>query len=259
MHSIGQNRTAHLMNSTEAKHRKWLTVATFAVAMAWVEAAVVFYLRTMINRVVPYQADPLPAVGNFGAAELVREMATLAMLGAVGVLAGSTWRSRVGYTAVAFGIWDIFYYVFLKVLTGCPHTLLDWDVLFLLPLPWWGSVLAPVLISLLLIMWGTIATQFEHIFCGCGQNWRMILSALTGAILALYVFMADTIRAAGWGVDAVRTVLPERFNWPLFMLALTLMAIPVVEAMCKVWQARRRTVGGARAEENFKCNRTVQG
>lgn len=247
------------MNNTEPNHRRWLTVATFAVAMAWVEAAVVFYLRTMINRVVPYQPEPLPAVGNFGAAELVREIATLVMLVTVGLLAGGTWRSRLGYAAVAFGIWDIFYYVFLKVLTGWPHTLLDWDVLFLLPLPWWGPVLAPVLISVLLITWGTIATQFEHIIRGYGQNWRMILSAVTGAILALCVFMADTIRAAGRGVDAVRTVLPERFNWPLFMLALALMAMPVVEIMFKVWQARRRTLGGARVEENFECNRTMQG
>jgi len=247
------------MNGIEAKFRRWLIVATFAVAMAWVEAAVVFYLRTMINRVVPYQPEPLPAVGNFGAAELVREMATLVMLATVGMLAGSTWRSRLGYTALAFGIWDIFYYVFLKVLTGWPHTLLEWDVLFLLPLPWWGPVLAPVLISVILILWGTIATQFEHIIGGCAQNWWAILPALTGAILALYVFMADTIRAAGQGVDAVRTVLPERFNWPLFTLALTLMAMPVVDVMLKVWQARRRTVGGARLRENFQCNRTVQG
>jgi len=247
------------MNGIEAKFRRWLIVATFAVAMAWVEAAVVFYLRTMINRVVPYQPEPLPAVGNFGAAELVREMATLVMLATVGMLAGSTWRSRLGYTALAFGIWDIFYYVFLKVLTGWPHTLLEWDVLFLLPLPWWGPVLAPVLISVILILWGTIATQFEHIIGGCAQNWWAILPALTGAILALYVFMADTIRAAGQGVDAVRTVLPERFNWPLFTLALTLMAMPVVDVMLKVWQARRRTVGGARLQENFQCNRTVQG
>ena len=27
---------------------------------------------------------------------------------------------------------------------GWPETVLDWDILFLLPLPWWGPVIAPV-------------------------------------------------------------------------------------------------------------------
>ncbi len=69
---------------------------------------------------------------------------------------------RIGYTAIAFGVWDISYYVFLKMMCGWPHSLLDWDVLFLLPLPWWGPVLAPVLISLLMILWGPFASQFER-------------------------------------------------------------------------------------------------
>jgi hypothetical protein len=62
---------------------------------------------------------------------------------------------------LAFGVWDIFYYVFLKVLTGWPHSLMDWDILFLLPLPWWGPVIAPVSIAVLMILWGTAASQAE--------------------------------------------------------------------------------------------------
>jgi len=44
--------------------------------------------------------------------------------------------------------------VFLRKLCVGSHSLLDWDILFLLPLPWWGPVLAPVLIALLMIVWG---------------------------------------------------------------------------------------------------------
>jgi hypothetical protein len=102
-----------------------------------------------------------PSPAGFALVELPREFATMVMLFAVGVLAGRTWRARIGYAAVAFGVWDIFYYVFLKMMCGWPHSLLDWDILFLLPLPWWGPVLAPVLISLLMILWGTFASQFE--------------------------------------------------------------------------------------------------
>jgi hypothetical protein len=200
------------------------------MAMAWVESAVVFYLRTLIDRIEPYQPNPLPVIGNLGHAELVREAATLVMLLTVGMLAGRNWRSRLGYSAVAFGVWDICYYVFLRMMCGWPHSLLDWDILFLLPLPWWGPVLAPVLIALLMIAWGTLTCQVET----PGSSWRSGVTAwgmnLVGIGLALYVFMADAIRVADQGVEALRNVLPTRFNWPLFGVALLLMAAPVFQA-----------------------------
>ena len=86
------------MNTTLKKShwRCWLTVVAYAIAMAWVESAVVFYLRTMINRIDPYQPNPLPNIGGFAAVELMRELATLVMLLTVGMLAGRTWRTRIG-------------------------------------------------------------------------------------------------------------------------------------------------------------------
>src|SRR6478752_7210498 len=101
------------MNNLKTSTR-WVTVAIFAAAMAWVESAVVYYLRTMVDRIDPHQPNPLPLIGGLGPVELVREAATMVMLLTVGILAGPTWRSRLGYSAIAFGIWDIFYYVFLK-------------------------------------------------------------------------------------------------------------------------------------------------
>ena len=214
--------------------RKWGAVVAFAMAMAWVESAVVFYLRTLIDRIEPYQPNPLPAMGVLEAVELVREAATMVMLLMVGILAGRSWRSRLGYAAVAFGIWDICYYVFLRMMCGWPHSLLDWDVLFLLPLPWWGPVLAPVLIALLMITWGTLACQAES----TRSSWRSDLTTwgftIAGAGLALYVFMADAIRVANQGVEALRKVLPAQFNWPVFIIALLLMAAPVFQAYKRI-------------------------
>ena len=83
--------------------QRWAVVLLFAAAMAWVEAAVVVDLRTLVNRIQPYQADPLPQSANLGQTELVREAATLVMLATVGYLAGHTWRSRLGYALVAGG------------------------------------------------------------------------------------------------------------------------------------------------------------
>ena len=217
------------MNTEPTNFARWWVVVVFAVAMAWVESAVVFYLRSMIGRIEPHQPDPLPVIGGFAWVELPREVATLVMLLAVGALAGRTWQARLGYVAIAFGVWDIFYYVFLKTMCGWPHSLLDWDILFLLPLPWWGPVLAPVLISLLMISWGTFASQFERTSHPALSNWRVWVLNFIGVALALYVFMANAITVFPGGLEAVRTGLPERFNWPLFCLALALMAAPVMQ------------------------------
>lgn len=206
-------------------------VVIYAAAMAWVESAVVFYLRSMMNRIEPYQPNPLPMIGGFAVVELPREFATLVMLFAVGVLAGRTWRARFGYALIAFGVWDIFYYVFLKVICGWPNTLLDWDILFLLPLPWWGPVLAPIMISALMILWGTLASQFERHRTPTLSNWRVWVLNFLGVGLALYVFMADTIAVSPHGLDAIRIMLPEKFDWNLFCVALLLMGMPLLKLL----------------------------
>jgi len=216
------------------KHR-WLVVVLYAAAMAYVEAAVVLYLRTMADRVDPYQPDPLMLPEGLVRAEMVRETATLIMLFAVGWLAGRMWRSRLGYTLVAFGVWDILYYVFLVPLSGWPRSLLDWDILFLLPLPWWGPVLAPVSIAVLMVVGGTVVSLFDRPERALWPGpWAWGLN-LVGVALALYVFMADAIRAAGGGAEAVRHVLPTQFNWPVFVVALLLLAAPIVDLCWQQW------------------------
>lgn len=206
---------------------RWSIVAAFAAAMAWMEAATVFYIRTLVDRIEPYQADPLPIAGTLGNVELWREAATLVMVAAVGWLAGRTWRQRAGYAALAFGIWDVLYYLFLRPISGWPNTLLDWDILFLLPLPWWGPVIAPVSIAVLMIVWGTLVTQASELVRDDAQAGWTWAPGSVGALLALGVFMTDALRALPGGRDAVLHVLPRAFNWPVFSTALVLMATPV--------------------------------
>lgn len=222
----------------------WLGVALFAVAFAWVESAIVFYLRTMVDRLKPYQPHPLPLIEELAWVEIVREAATMIMLATVGFIAGRNRVSRFGYALIAFGIWDIFYYVFLIPMTGWPNSLLDWDILFLIPLPWWGPVLAPTLIAALMITWGTLVTQMPRLQPRAFASVPVLAVAGLGILLALYVFMADAIRVAPQGKQALCEMLPETFNWPLFILALLLMASPVG---LLIWRTRRKELSASDA------------
>jgi hypothetical protein len=223
------------MSSHLSERTRWAVIVLFAIAMAWVEAACVFYIRALVDRIDPYQAEPLPMNRALGSVELWREASTLVMIATIGLLAGRTWRRRAGYAAIAFGAWDIFYYVFLRSMCGWPKTLLDWDILFLLPLPWWGPVLAPVSIAAVLILWGTFATQSGHAATTARWTW---VPAIIGMGLSLAVFMIDAWRALPLGRDAVMRVLPTTFNWPLFSAAMLLMTAPVVDQMRAGMSAR---------------------
>lgn len=216
--------------------QRYAVVALFALAMAFLEAAVVLYLRTMVDRLEPYQPNPLPDIPALAWPELVREFATMVMLLTVGILAGRTWRGRIGFALLAFGIWDIGYYLFLMPLTGWPNSLGDWDILFLIPLPWWGPVWAPVSIALLMIGYGVLSTLLEQ---GEPPVWpgRLAHGWCAGGIcLALYLFMADAIAALPGGAEAVRTVLPQWFNWPLFLVAWLAMSVPVIDMGRQLWR-----------------------
>jgi hypothetical protein len=224
---------------SQGSRLRWFVVVLYAIAMAWVEAAVVLYLRTLTNRLDPYQRGPLPLFDVLTPAEMIREAATMVMLADVGWLAGRNLRTRLAYFLIAFGVWDICYYVFLRPLTGWPRSMFDWDVLFLLPLPWWGPVAAPMSIAALMILWGTLATQWERPGRLRRSDWKVWAINVAGGMLALYVFMADALGVVGQGAEAVRNVLPVQFNWLLFGFAWLLLAAPVLDLARQILADRR--------------------
>lgn len=205
--------------------RRWTIVVVFAVAMAWMESAAVVYLRTLVGAVNPL-ATPLPLPQALQWTEVVREAATLVMLFAVGWLAGATARCRFGYWLIAFGVWDLLYYAFLAAIAGWPKSLQDWDLLFLIPLPWWGPVAAPMTIAALMVLCGTLITGFDSPTRTVWPSWRVWTLSAAGAGLALFVFMQNGIVGVLGGSFAPQAP-PGRFNWPLFVVALALMGAPV--------------------------------
>src|SRR5438128_1787121 len=109
-----------------------LVVFAYAGAMAYLEAAVVVYLQLALGAQVGVMFPLRPAtdVGGLILIEAGRELATLAMIGAVGVLVGRTWLERLAWSAVVFGVWDIGYYVWLDMLSGWPPSIGTFDILF---------------------------------------------------------------------------------------------------------------------------------
>ena len=170
---------------------KMLWVALFAVAFALVESSVVVYLRALYYPAGFSFPLRLMEIAHLGV-ELGREIATMVMLVAIGVIAGGRPWERFGYFLIAFGAWDILYYFWLWVLLGWPRSLLEWDVLFLIPVPWIGPVLAPLLISAMMIGIGAAITLRIHrgrAFLPGRASWAV---ALLGTAVILFSFTSDT-------------------------------------------------------------------
>lgn len=202
--------------------RKIFWVSLFGVAFGLVEASVVVYLRAI------YYPEgftwPLKVISSDHLnVELLREAATIIMLAAVGIVAGKKGWQCFGYFVVAFGVWDVFYYVWLKVFLNWPATLSDWDVLFLIPFPWIGPVIAPCIMSAIMIICGSIIivrVDQGRYFRPGRASWA-VASIATATIL--YTFMSDTRATLGGEV-------PLPYNYAAFTVGCVLYLVSFVLA-----------------------------
>jgi hypothetical protein len=165
---------------------KLIWVTLFAIAMGLLESAVVIYMRELLYPGgFSFPLSPIPE--RLAVTELLRELATLVMLVGVGVVAGRNFPERFAWFIFSFGVWDIFYYVFLKLLIGWPTSMLTWDLLFLIPVTWTGPVVTPVVCSMLMI------TLALGILRRTGKNPTFRISPLSWVILiagAMVVFLS---------------------------------------------------------------------
>lgn len=217
-------------------------VSAYALAMAFLEAVVVVYLRGLLSI-----GSEQVSLGGYTGMEMGREIATLVMLAAIGWLAGRRALERWAYGLFAFGLWDVGYYFWLWRLIDWPQSLLDWDILFLVPVTWWGPVLAPVLIALLLCISAALAVLRLRQGRPLGLSPARLVWLSLGSLLALYVFMADSLLALLAGRPDWASLRPGPFNWPLFLLALVLMAAPALRA---VWPGRGDKLYGTEKEKS---------
>jgi hypothetical protein len=207
--------------------KKLAIVAVFAVAMGYLEAAVVVYLRLL------YYA------GGFGfpmkkfmepevlLVEASRELATLVMLLGLAWLAGAGLKNRFAYFLFSFAVWDLTYYAGLKIVLNWPDSLMTNDLLFLIPWAWVSPVLAPVIASVTMILLAVCLLN-------TGKNldrveWSLLVA---GGLMMLYTFLIDYGRLLAKGgyfgycltlsscpglQKALADYVPGPYNWVLFL------------------------------------------
>ena len=128
--------------------KRLLLLAVFGIAFGFVEAAVVVYLRAATGLLpVPQVHGTVALPQSLVRTECFREAATIVMLAGVAWLAGQNRRAKIAAFLWTFAFWDFFYYAWLRATIAWPGSLLDTDILFLIPTPWIAQVWFPLLIS----------------------------------------------------------------------------------------------------------------
>lgn len=164
--------------------------------------------------------------------EYLREVSTVIMLLSVSIVAGKNFYARMSYFLLCFGIWDIFYYVWLKVLLNWPSSFLTWDILFLIPVVWAGPILAPITcaVTMLVIAGSVLSFQQKGYAVRIRlPEWGLLFS---GAALIFVTFIWDylsiiiqqgpTLRLLTLWTDPyfqkiVAHYVPVDYQWSLFL------------------------------------------
>lgn len=211
--------------------RPLLAVLLFAAAFGYLEAAVVSYLRDLHEPArqrfypgrPPADLFPLltleqirqsgPVQHKTLAIELGREAATLLMLAGVALAAAPNAGQWAALFGIAFGTWDITFYFFLKLLLDWPASLFTWDILFLVPVPWAGPVVAPVLVSVAMIGAGVYHLWRENGGRPVRIGRTRWLGILAGATVIVVAFALDYQNLMAGG-------MPHPFPWVVFTLGL---------------------------------------
>jgi hypothetical protein len=213
--------------------RRILAVLLFGVAFGYLEAAVVSYLRALHEPVrrhyYPGRAAsemfPLLTLDQTRAAapeqirviavEIGREASTLVMLAAMALAVSENGAQWAAAFVIAFGTWDLAFYAGLKLILDWPASLLTWDILFLIPVPWAGPVLAPSLVSAVMVAAGIWHFRREASGAPVRISPSQWAGILLGAVIIIVAFTLD------WR-NLMAGSLPHPFAWGIFALGLGL-------------------------------------
>jgi len=206
----------------------WVTL--FSIAMAFLESSVVVYLREILYP--EGFSFPLATMsGSLAITEIFREIATLVILVAIAIIAGKTFSGGFAWFVYCFAIWDIFYYIFLKLLIGWPASLFEWDILFLLPVTWTGPVISPLIVCIIMISLAAIILYYSGREVDTKLKTTEWLILIFGAVIVIVSFTWDysgyilerysvsdiwNLPQDSSLLDYASGYVPRSFNWWLF-------------------------------------------
>jgi len=202
-------------------------VTIFSIAMGFMETAVVIYIRE-IYYPAGFNFPIVPVSRLILVTELSRELATIVMLMSVGFLSGRNFKERFAFFLFSFAVWDLTYYLFLKLVINWPASLLTWDLLFLIPIPWAGPVLAPCIISLNMIFLAFIIIYLQEKNYKVIFKWYdwmlmlfyslLIISTFTIGYLNLILTTGESIAELQVS-EKIMQFVPFYYNWYVFSAA----------------------------------------
>jgi hypothetical protein len=201
---------------------RFVIAIIFSIAFAYIESAVVVYLRVIfhpdgftfplsnIDTILQNKAILLTEIG--------REAATIVLIFTGAWLFGRNPQQRFAYFLTIFAVWDILYYVWLKVLSAhlnaipnWPQSIMDWDILFLIPMAWAGPVVAPVIISIILLVFAIIILHRDCRGRPVRANSIEWIGFIAAGVIIVVSFCIPGPHIAEPGYQS-------HFYWPLFAL-----------------------------------------
>ncbi len=213
----------------------WVSLVLVAVTIGIVEASLVTVYRLWLDpraELFPLLALPSAVSGL----ERAREAATLILLVSAAVLSAKLPSARFAAFLFLFGLWDLVYYATLRLTLDWPARLGDWDLLFLLPVPWLAPVYAPVSIALTMLGVGIMTLRLTEKNADFAVHWTHALAGVLGGLLCIWSFVENE------GARALRS-LPSRYACEWLVLGLALGVAGYADAYAR--NRRRVRIGTA--------------
>lgn len=228
-----------VFEATKTTLKRFITVVLFSIAFAYIEAAVVVYLRTIFypnGFHFPLEIfGTTPIWRKFLLTEIGREAATLVIIVTGSLISGQNKQQRTAYFLTIFAVWDLFYYVWLKVLIDWPASIMDWDVLFLIPITWASPVLAPVLVSLAMLVFAGVILYLDSEQRAVRLNRFEGLGFFVACLIVVVSFCIAGLHITELGFESY-------FYWPIFWPGIILAILLFFECVL-------RAIGSGTAEK----------
>ena len=202
--------------SHEINWGKYVGLVLFSIFLGFTQASVAFYLRKNLG----IEGDPFPLrnhpespLGAFSQIESYREITTLFMIIITSLMCSQRPLYRFLVFTFILGFCVMSYYVFLRLFSGWPGSLMSFDIIFLFPSLWIAPVLATIILAFTMASASGIllyAARNKSLRSPELLEWLLVFS---GGMIVMYAFLSVELTE--------RSQLPD-FSWWVFWIGYVL-------------------------------------